>query len=669
MIHNNCKIKLKKKLSESETSNYSKGNILRKCFTLDNGEFSKVLNIKNEESKIEYENLRKNNSFGKKNDCSKNNRIKKEKINYSNYLSVKNNNSNDKKGNNNYILKSAFNPKYNDNINNNNNNNNKFNLLYNYFKNENEELKNNLKKTNKIETEKIEKNKKNYIYINQIINKNNNNKNNINNNMINTINIYNNNINNMDYLIYQNYLQYNLNQQKSLQTLYKEKLMNLKNPKLLIKDQFGCRFLQKVIDYNPEISNILFSLLINEIENMCTDLFGNYVIQKLIDFLNNQNFEKFTLIISKNFKYIASSTYGTRVIQKLIEVISIKNNNFEKGKEQTPIFLKCFSILNSLIINDLNDIFKQNNSSHIIIKFVSVIPYPANDNMYNSIYKHFLILCKDKHGCCVIQKCFENGVNQQKNILFNLTNKYCSELICDQFGNYVIQYVVKCNIELINKTLLNIIMNNLLFLCKEKYASNVLEKFISYNSPESIIFLNEIINDDNIIYNLITNQYGNYIIQRIISCIDVEKRIQIFKNILSWLEDIKNLPFGLKLISKLYEKYKEFNLMVNSFYGKIFSKNNNKNNNYNYNINNQKNYNYNFKKNFENLNVFLMNNYLISPYFINNNKLNINNQNINNHNGMNQLINLTPEFNVYNPNNKKNIYNQNFSNSELNQHF
>ena len=212
-------------------------------------------------------------------------------------------------------------------------------------------------------------------------------------------------------------------------------------------------------------------------------------------------------------------------------------------------------------------------------------------------------------------------------------------------------------------------MNNLLFLCKEKYASNVLEKFIYYNSPESIIFLNEIINDDNIIYNLITNQYGNYIIQRIISCIDVEKRIQIFKNILSWLEDIKNLPFGLKLISKLYEKYKEFNLMVNNIYGKIFSKNNNKNNNYNFYINNQENYTYHFKKNFENLNVFLMNNYLISPYYLNNNKLNINNQNINNHNGINQLINLTPEFNVYNPNNKKNIYNQNFSNSELNQHF
>ena len=71
---------------------------------------------------------------------------------------------------------------------------------------------------------------------------------------------------------------------------------------------------------------------------MCTDLFGNYVIQKLIDFLNNQNFEKFTLIISKNFKYIASSTYGTRVIQKLIEVISNKNIILKKEKNKLQFF-------------------------------------------------------------------------------------------------------------------------------------------------------------------------------------------------------------------------------------------------------------------------------------------------------------------------------------------
>ena len=36
--------------------------------------------------------------------------------------------------------------------------------------------------------------------------------------------------------------------------------------------------LQKILEENPEISNLLFISLIKNIENMCIDLFGNYVI-------------------------------------------------------------------------------------------------------------------------------------------------------------------------------------------------------------------------------------------------------------------------------------------------------------------------------------------------------------------------------------------------------
>ena len=36
--------------------------------------------------------------------------------------------------------------------------------------------------------------------------------------------------------------------------------------------------LQKILEENTEISNLLFISLINNIENMCIDLFGNYVI-------------------------------------------------------------------------------------------------------------------------------------------------------------------------------------------------------------------------------------------------------------------------------------------------------------------------------------------------------------------------------------------------------
>ena len=69
-----------------------------------------------------------------------------------------NKNINDKKGYNNFILKSKMNPKYNnDNI----NNINKLNLLYNYLREENKELKYNLeKKENTLNEKKGIKEKK-----------------------------------------------------------------------------------------------------------------------------------------------------------------------------------------------------------------------------------------------------------------------------------------------------------------------------------------------------------------------------------------------------------------------------------------------------------------------------------------------------------------------------
>jgi hypothetical protein len=102
-------------------------------------------------------------------------------------------------------------------------------------------------------------------------------------------------------------------------------------------------------------------------------------------YLNGENLDTFILIISKNFLRISSSNSGTRVIQKYIEIISIKNNHFNNNeKNPNLIYLKCFTILNSLIIKNIKEISKDNNSCHIIIKFVSEIPFPENDNLYKS---------------------------------------------------------------------------------------------------------------------------------------------------------------------------------------------------------------------------------------------------------------------------------------------
>ena len=488
----------------------------------------------------------------------------------------------------------------------------------------------------------------------------------------------------------------------------------LKNVSNYTKNQTGCRFIQKKIDENPTISNNLFEELYYELSQMCRDLFGNYVVQKILENINSKYLIQFIESISKDFINLSISTYGTRVIQKLLEILAIKNNT--KNNKDKEIHEQCFKLLNNNITNNIVALSSNNNSSHIIIKYVSEIKYPKNIQLFNEIYKNFVPLCKDKHGCCVIQKCIEFGNQEQKNKLLELSNLYCENLISDQFGNYVIQFVVSLNLKIVNQKVLEVLKNNLSKLCKEKYASNVIEKFLINKSEESFEIINMLLKDEKILHELIIDQYGNYIIQRILVLIDGEKRSLLIHYIVNWYPEIKALPFGPRLISKLHERYQEFTILVTQNYGwdttqetvsylhlngSKFNSNNNYNknnfnnninanpfNNNNNNINNNdyfkgannisqmlQNYgnnmignrtnnncmNFNNKNNVGNINFIQMNNYMLSPGLNNQNQNNMklamnNRQLFNNFNNLNNNM-MMKNMNAINPDiNNSNLF-------------
>ena len=495
--------------------------------------------------------------------------------------------------------------------------------------------------------------------INQKKTPKNSNNNNTNNNININMNNYNNNLSNN--IINNNEMNYNINNNNN-QNIYSPIKTNFEDEKInleiishapsFIRDQTGCRLIQKKIDENPSISNNIFESLYYELMTMSTDLFGNYVVQKLLDNINIEKLEKFTQLISIKFNYIATSTYGTRVIQKLLEIVSLpKENEIKENKER---YDNLFNILNKMIISNIVSLSSDSNSSHIIIKYVNVVKYPKNSEMFESVYDNFIPLCKDKHGCCVIQKCIEAGINEQKEELFSLSNKYCNQLISDQFGNYVIQYVVGLNTEIINKNIVKVIMDDLIRLCKEKYASNVIEKFLFIKSVESKEIINSIINQEKYLHELIIDQYGNYIVQRILSIVSPDVRLTLIRYIVSWYEEIKSLSFGNRLITKLNERYHEFTSMINNIYGinqNNFNMNNNNNNN-------------KFKNNnsIGNVNFIQMNNYMISNNN-NNNFIGLNNNYQNPMYNNNNLYRFNPQginnnFVNYLENNSSLNYNQ-----------
>ena len=196
------------------------------------------------------------------------------------------------------------------------------------------------------------------------------------------------------------------------------------------------------------------------------------------------------------------------------------------------------------------------------------------------------------------------------------------------------------NLGVINSEVFEILKKDLIHLCKEKYASNVIEKFLINKSPESMEIISILLKNEDYLHELIIDPFGNYIIQRLLSLIEGENRYNLIQYIVKLYQEIRNLPFGPRLISKLHERFKDFTLLVQQNYGwettqEFLS--------YIHNNNNQSNTNNNF--------IMNNNNGINGLYYINNMNMKNNINNImDNSNYNNNFMNFQNRNNVGNIN-------------------
>lgn len=67
----------------------------------------------------------------------------------------------------------------------------------------------------------------------------------------------------------------------------------IENFTLMAKDQTGCRFLQKKIENeHTRINSFYFDLIVSDFINMANDTFGNYLVQKIVEYLDAINMSR-----------------------------------------------------------------------------------------------------------------------------------------------------------------------------------------------------------------------------------------------------------------------------------------------------------------------------------------------------------------------------------------
>ena len=310
-------------------------------------------------------------------------------------------------------------------------------------------------------------------------------------------------------------------------------IYNLVKGKFLsvIKNHKGSKLFQKYIKstHPEEIIHLLYLELSQNLEEFITDGYSNYFCKKYFTFLNQKDRIDFLTKIQNSIVRLSCHSIGTYPIQTIIENLG--------SKLETIIIILA-------IKNHVEKLIYDNFGCHVLEKIITYIDEEDIPFLYSYISNNFLKLAYNSNAICIIKKIltFTDKIN-----LHNKIRKIIKEnafgLIQHPFGNFVIQVVVEYWKDY--KAIINLFKNNFFDLSMEKYASNVIERFIEKDEEILNEFIDEIIST-NKIYEVMKSNYGNYVIQK---ALKLSKKVHKQKLIFHAAIQINNL-IEKKLIIK-----------------------------------------------------------------------------------------------------------------------
>ena len=332
----------------------------------------------------------------------------------------------------------------------------------------------------------------------------------------------------------------------------------------IFQDQSKCRNIQDQLEFHKNdiifIQNF-FDQIKPELISLIEHQFGNYVIQKFLEILilqeNKSLINEFISIVNKNDQLyeISINNYGTRVIQKTLEKL-IDNNNYSKIET-----IELMNSIKKLIENHLYDLCCDKNGNHVYQKLLKVFKgdnETKNDFLYDALADISLKIALLQQGATIFNTALGLSNSKQKEKICSKIIDNLEKLINDKYGNYSVQAIInKLEDEknLIEPIYLYI-SNNIVILSKQKCSSNVIDTFIKRKNVYSKKLVNDMIKN-NIIKDIIKDQYGNYVVQKAMAISDKETVSKIIKQIKPIIPELLESNIGRKVYEKLSEQYND----------------------------------------------------------------------------------------------------------------
>ncbi|QRV85794.1 Pumilio-family RNA binding repeat [Ceratobasidium sp. AG-Ba] len=294
-------------------------------------------------------------------------------------------------------------------------------------------------------------------------------------------------------------------------------------------DQHGSRFIQQKLETatEGEKETIFSELLPDGLFSLMTDVFGNYVIQKLFEFGSVEQRNVLVSVMEGRMLSLSLQMYGCRVVQKAIECID---------SEQQAAFVREIDA-------DVMRCVKDANGNHVIQKLIERVS-PDLLGFVSAFQGNVYDLATHPYGCRVLQRCFEYLREPQTRPLIDELHKYTTQLMQDQFGNYVIQFVLEHGAPADREWILHKLRGQMVQMAKHKFASNVCEKaLVTADSESRRLLIEEIMTPRpdavNPIVLMMKDSFANYVLQRALQVVEGEQRLVLVTKVKPQLNNMR----------------------------------------------------------------------------------------------------------------------------------
>ncbi|XP_031094200.1 pumilio homolog 1-like [Ipomoea triloba] len=312
----------------------------------------------------------------------------------------------------------------------------------------------------------------------------------------------------------------------------------------MAKDQYGCRFLQRIFDEGtPRDVQIIYDEIIDHAVELMMNPFGNYLMQKLLEVCNEEQRTQILLRVTEDPGQLVSislNTHGTRVVQKLIETLKTRQQILLLISSLEPGFL---------------DLIKDLNGNHVVQRCLQCFSNEDSKFIFVTAAKYCVDIATHQHGCCVLQRCITHAMGEyQENLVAEISANGLL-LAQDAFGNYVVQFILELKIPSATSKLISQFEGNFVHLSTQKFSSHVVEKcLVTCDVEIQSKIIRELVSATHF-EQLLQDPHANYVIQTALRVSEDCLHKLLVDAIESHKSISRNSPYSKRIFSnKLWKK-------------------------------------------------------------------------------------------------------------------